>query len=67
LAAVSSSQAGPGHLDQAGLRRVLAVLSVTEITTWGTFYYAFLVLSPAITAGTGWSGTPPWPPSPPDR
>ena len=67
MAAPSDSAPRPGPLDRAGLRRVLAVLCVTEITTWGTFYYAFLVLSPAITAGTGWSGTPPWPPSPPDR
>jgi MFS family permease len=57
LAALSSSEPRPGPLDRAGLRRVLAVLCVTEITSWGILYYAFPVLSPAITADTGWSGT----------
>ncbi|MBY4401441.1 MFS transporter [Rhodococcus fascians] len=33
------------------------VLCVTEITSWGILYYAFPVLSPAITADTGWSTT----------
>lgn len=39
----------------SGLRRVLAVLCVTEITSWGVLYYAFTVLSPRITSQTGWS------------
>ena len=47
----------PGRLDRAGLRRVLVVLCVTEITSWGILYYAFPVLDPAITADTGWSST----------
>jgi MFS family permease len=48
-------RARPGHLDRAGLRRVLAVLCLTEITSWGILYYAFPVLSPSISADTGWS------------
>ena len=38
-----------------GLRGVLVALCVTEITSWGVLYYAFTVLSPAISADTGWS------------
>jgi MFS family permease len=45
----------PGALSRAGLRRVLAVLCATEITSWGVLYYAFPVLAPGITADTGWS------------
>jgi MFS family permease len=45
----------PGTLSRAGLRRVLAVLCVTEITSWGVLYYAFPVLAPVIAADTGWS------------
>ncbi|MCR3748965.1 MFS transporter [Lentzea californiensis] len=39
----------------AGLRRVLIVLCTTEIISWGVLYYAFPVLLPTISAGTGWS------------
>lgn len=46
---------GPGTLTRAGLRRVLAVLCVTEIVSWGVLYYAFPVLAPGIAADTGWS------------
>ncbi|WP_028851504.1 MFS transporter [Thermocrispum municipale] len=42
-------------LTGAGLRRVLVVLCVTEITSWGVLYYAFPVLAPSISASTGWS------------
>ncbi|PBC36503.1 MFS transporter [Rhodococcus sp. ACS1] len=42
-------------LDETGLRRVLAVLCLTEITSWGIPYYAFPVLSVSISADTGWS------------
>jgi len=42
-------------LSRTGLRRVLVVLSVTEITSWGVLYYAFPVLAPSITASEGWS------------
>lgn len=45
----------PGVLGDSGLRRVVVVLCVTEIVSWGVLYYAFLVLSPAITEETGWS------------
>ncbi|MCM3849810.1 MFS transporter [Pseudonocardia sp. DR1-2] len=38
-----------------GRWRVLAVLCVTEITSWGVLYYAFPVLAPSIAADTGWS------------
>jgi MFS family permease len=45
----------PGSLSRAGLRRVLAVLCGTEITSWGVLYYAFPVLAPGMAAETGWS------------
>ncbi|MGW0247537.1 MFS transporter [Nocardia goodfellowii] len=41
----------------AELRRVLAVLCLTEITSWGILYYAFPVLAGQISAETGWSAT----------
>jgi MFS family permease len=44
-------------LSSAGLRRVLVVLCVTEITSWGVLYYAFPVLAPSITAAERWSAT----------
>lgn len=47
----------PGVLDDAGLRRVVWVLSLTEITSWGVLYYAFPVLLPSIVGDTGWSTT----------
>lgn len=34
---------------------MLAVLCVTEITSWGVLYYAFPVLAPSIARNTGWS------------
>ncbi|MDQ3734477.1 MAG: MFS transporter [Actinomycetota bacterium] len=42
-------------LSRTGLRRVLVVLCVTEVTSWGVLYYAFPVLAPSIAADTGWS------------
>jgi MFS family permease len=51
----SPTGAVPGALSRAGLRRVLAVLCGTEITSWGVLYYAFPVLAPSIVADTGWS------------
>ncbi len=42
-------------LGRGGLRRVLAVLCVTEITSWGVLYYALPVLAGTIGAATGWS------------
>lgn len=47
--------AQPEALDASGLRRVVLVLSITEIISWGTLYYAFAVLSPSIVRDTGWS------------
>ncbi|WP_212761188.1 MFS transporter [Nocardia uniformis] len=44
-----------GTLPRAGLRRVLAVLCLTEITSWGILFYAFPVLAVSITRDTGWS------------
>ncbi|WP_280182090.1 MFS transporter [Nocardia farcinica] len=51
---VVSTKAAPAA---AGLRRVLVVLCVTEITSWGILFYAFPVLLGAITTDTGWSPT----------
>src|SRR3954452_18101143 len=45
----------PETLDEFGLRRVLVVLCVTEIVSWGVLYYAFPVLAPSIAADTGWT------------
>ena len=47
--------AEPRALNESGLRRVLAVLCVTEIVSWGVLYYAFPVLAPSIAADTGWT------------
>jgi MFS family permease len=50
--------AGADHdvdvLSEFGLRRVLVVLCVTEIVSWGVLYYAFPVLAPTIARDTGW-------------
>ncbi|MFF5035689.1 MFS transporter [Nocardia salmonicida] len=51
---VVSTSAAPAA---AGLRRVLVVLCVTEITSWGILFYAFPVLLGSIAADTGWSAT----------
>lgn len=45
----------PVSLDPSGLRRALVALCLTEITSWGILYYAFPVLSVAISRDTGWS------------
>jgi MFS family permease len=45
----------PAQLTPSGQRRVLAVLCVTQIVSWGVLYYAFPVLAPSIAADTGWS------------
>lgn len=42
-------------LDRSTLRRVVTVLCLTEITSWGVLYYALPVLAPAITRTTGWT------------
>ncbi|WP_231498355.1 MFS transporter [Pseudonocardia halophobica] len=46
---------GTAELGRSGLRRVLAVLCVTEVTSWGVLYYAFPVLAPTLSRETGWS------------
>jgi MFS family permease len=45
----------PGRANAGELRRVLVVLCLTEITSWGVLYYAFPVLAARITQDTGWS------------
>ncbi|QFU87166.1 MFS transporter [Amycolatopsis sp. YIM 10] len=42
-------------LSRGGLRRVLATLCLTEVTSWGVLYYAFPVLATDIARSTGWS------------
>ena len=44
-------------LDAALLRRVVAVLCVTEIVSWGILFYAFPVMSTTIRDTEGWSLT----------
>ena len=39
------------------LRRVVAVLSLSQVVSWGVLYYGFAVLQSAITRHTGWSAT----------
>ncbi|CAN5391897.1 MFS transporter [soil metagenome] len=51
----NSDTAQPTSPTDAGLRRVLVTLCLTQITSWGVLYYAFPVLSVQITARTGWS------------
>lgn len=51
----NADTAQPTSQKDAGLRRVLITLCLTQITSWGVLYYAFPVLSVQITAGTGWS------------
>lgn len=50
-----SAAAQPIALSESRLRRVLATLCLTQITSWGVLYYAFTVLSVRITQQTGWS------------
>ena len=47
--------AQPAAATGGGLRRVLAALCVTQVTSWGVLYYAFPVLSGRISADTGWA------------
>ena len=51
----TSTTSQPDALSGAGLRRVVGVLSVTQIISWGVLYYAFAALSSSITADTSWS------------
>jgi MFS family permease len=45
----------PNAPTEAGLRRVLITLCLTQITSWGVLYDAFPVLAVQITADTDWS------------
>ena len=45
----------PSHPLTPGLRRILATLCLTQITSWGVLYYAFSVISARISERTGWS------------
>ena len=47
--------AQPITLSETALRRILATLCLTQITSWGVLYYAFTVLSVRITEQSGWS------------
>ncbi len=51
---MSQPIAQPGALNRSGLRRVLWVFSVTQITSWGILYYAFAVLLQPMSDDTGW-------------
>jgi MFS family permease len=53
---VSEVSPGPA-LEPAPLRRVVAVLCITEIVSWGILFYAFPVLSTTIRDTEGWSLT----------
>jgi MFS family permease len=53
--AAGMTAATPATMTEFGLRRVLVVLCVTQIVSWGVLYYAFPVLAPSIAADTGWS------------
>jgi len=44
-------------LDGPALRRVVAVLSLSQVVSWGCLYYGFAALQSSITADTGWSAT----------
>ena len=50
--ATSHAQVVP--LEGTDLRRVVAVLCVTEIVSWGVLFYAFTVLADAIRDREGW-------------
>ncbi|SED63514.1 Predicted arabinose efflux permease, MFS family [Amycolatopsis tolypomycina] len=53
----TSTSTAAQSLSRSGLRRVLAILCVTQITSWGILYYAFPVLAPDIARATGWPTT----------
>jgi MFS family permease len=54
---LQTSEAATGTGDRARPRAALPALCATQVTSWGIVYYAFPVLNPQITAGTGWSAT----------
>jgi MFS family permease len=44
-------------LAPSDLRRVVAVLSLSQVVSWGCLYYGFAALQASITRDTGWSAT----------
>ncbi|MDJ0387636.1 MFS transporter [Roseomonas sp. E05] len=50
----AAASAAPVAHVPAGAWRVAAVLAVTQVVHWGSMFYAFSVLMPAVTAETGW-------------
>ena len=55
---VAATSPSPGsRLPGPQLRRVVAVLCATEITSWGVLFYAFPVLVTSISAEEGWPVT----------
>ena len=54
-----TGRARPAERDHAlgrpALRHVVAVLSASQIVSWGCLYYGFAALQSAIAADTGWS------------
>lgn len=44
----------PAHLDRHDLRKVVAVLCASQITTWGVLFYAFPVLATTIARDRDW-------------
>ncbi|MCX5049297.1 MULTISPECIES: MFS transporter [unclassified Streptomyces] len=52
-----AGEAVTGTGDRSRPGAALPALCATQITSWGIVYYAFPVLSPQITAATGWSAT----------
>ncbi len=44
-------------LDGPALRKVVAVLSLSQVVSWGCLYYGFATLQSSITTDTGWSAT----------
>ncbi|MFD3534552.1 MFS transporter [Streptomyces sp. NPDC058664] len=55
MADLHTRGAATGTGDRSRPRAVLPALCATQITSWGIVYYAFPVLNPQITAGSGWS------------
>jgi predicted MFS family arabinose efflux permease len=43
-----------GPLNARGELRLLAILALTQVISWGAIYYAFSVLAPAIATETRW-------------
>jgi MFS family permease len=44
-------------LDGPALRSAVAVLSLSQVVSWGCLYYGFAALQSSITTDTGWSAT----------